>query len=185
MAPRWKKEDLQCHRDIPEWDQKWQIIYWCCNGLIFSCTTNLVESVWKNCFKIVAGTYWQSYYDVPRPCRLWWKMGRGRQLSACFQSFRRTVTLDVPTPAGSLTQPPLLDDRRPSLSTSSVRAHRHISWLCSHPNLLYCFCWQIRFLVHRPPLGDAVSAASDCNRRSKGSLHLLCFGQSWNYRIQV
>lgn len=32
-------------------------------------------------------------------------------------------------------------------------------------------------LSHRPPSGDVIGAASDCDRGSQGSVHLLGFGQ--------
>lgn len=129
-------------------------------------------------------------------------MGRGKRLSVCFRSFQRTVTPDAPTPAGFLTQLPLLDDRHQSLSMSSVSpASTCLQTLwnykcaaCSHRCSVEkneCFCQVMHVsdmnisASHRPPFSDSVSPASDCNRGSQGSLHLLCLSQSWNHWIQV
>lgn len=96
MLHTWKKRRMQCHRDITKWhNHKWQV----------------------TCSKWHWADFW---FCTAQRCRLQWKMGRGRRLSVCYQSSRRMVILDAPTPAGFLTQLLLLDDRHLSPSMFSV-----------------------------------------------------------------
>lgn len=105
----------------------------------------------------------------------------------------RTYTcrvLNPAAPAGRQTSVTINVQRESSIHLPTNTQRAACSHQCSvETNECFCKIMHVSDMnvsaSHRPPFSDSVSPASDCNRGSQGSLHLLCLSQSWNHWIQV